>query len=102
MRFIDPRSFDFNDIHRPHPGPQENMQIGGVRCAISQIWPIKFREMLGENPADIHLRLLGLWGVINIITSIARGVSPCVRAPPSLTAKERMLWERSTYESGVR
>ena len=33
---------------------QENLQIGGVRCAISQIWP-KFREMLGENPADIHL-----------------------------------------------
>ena len=54
MRFIDPRIFDSNDIHRPHPGPQENMQIGGVRCAISQIWS-KFREMLGENPADIHL-----------------------------------------------
>ena len=54
MRFIDPRIFDFNDIHRPHPGPQENMQSGGVRCAISQIWP-KFREMLGENPADIQL-----------------------------------------------
>ena len=54
MRFIDPRIFDSNDIHRPHPGPQENLQIGGVRCAISQIWP-KFREMLGENPADIHL-----------------------------------------------
>ena len=43
MRFIDPRILDSNDIHRPHPGPQEN---GGVRCAISQIWP-KFREMLG-------------------------------------------------------
>ena len=54
MRFIDPRIFDSSDIHRPHPGPQENMQIGGVRCAISQIWS-KFREMLGENPADIHL-----------------------------------------------
>ena len=54
MRFIDPRMFDSNDIHRPHPGPQENLQIGGVRCAISQIWP-KFRKMLGENPADIHL-----------------------------------------------
>ena len=54
MRFIDPRIFDSNDIHRPHPGPQENLQIGGVKCAISQIWP-KFREMLGENPADIHL-----------------------------------------------
>ena len=54
MRFIDPRIFDSNDIHRPHPGPRENMQIGGVRCAISQIWS-KFREMLGENPADIHL-----------------------------------------------
>ena len=54
MRFIDPRILDSNDIHRPHPGPQENLQIGGVRCAISQIWP-KFREMLGENPADIHL-----------------------------------------------
>ena len=53
MRFIDPRIFDSNDIHRPQPGPQENMQIGGVRCAISQIWP-KFRDMLGENPADIH------------------------------------------------
>ena len=45
--------FDFNDIHRPHSGPQENMQIGGVRYATSQIWP-KFREMLGENLADIH------------------------------------------------
>ena len=49
-----PEDFYFNEIHRPHPGPQENMQIGGVRCAISQIWP-KFREMLGENPADIRL-----------------------------------------------
>ena len=89
MRFIDPRIFDSNDIHRPHPGPQENLQIGGVRCAISQIWP-KFREMLGENPADIHfdLRLLGLWGVMNIINGIARGVSPCVQAPPSLAAEE--------------
>ena len=76
------------------------MQIGGVRCAISQIWP-KFRKMLGENPADIH-RMLGLWGVMNIINGIARGVSPCVRAPPSLATEERMLWERSTYESGVR
>ena len=38
---------------------------------------------------------------MNIINSIARGVSPCVRAPPSLAAEERMLWERSTYESGV-
>ena len=54
MRFIDPMIFDSNGIHGPHPGPQENMQIGGVRCAISQIWP-KFREMLGEDPADIHL-----------------------------------------------
>ena len=36
------------------PTQEENMQIGGVRCAISQIWP-KFREMLGENLADIHL-----------------------------------------------
>ena len=59
--------------------------------------------MLGENPADIHfdLRLLGLWGVMNFINGIAGGVSPCVRAPPSLTAEERMLRERSTYESGV-
>ena len=54
MRFIDPRIFDSNEIHRPNPGPEENMQIGGVRGAISQIWP-KFREMLGENLADIHL-----------------------------------------------
>ena len=54
MGFIDPRIFDSNDIHRPHPGPQENIQIGGVRCAISQSWS-KFREMLGENPTDIHL-----------------------------------------------
>ena len=54
MRFIDLRIFDSNDVHRPHPGPQENLQIGGVRCAISQVWP-KFREVLGENPADIHL-----------------------------------------------
>ena len=30
------------------------------------------------------------------------GGSPCVRAPPSLAAEERMLWERSTYEGGVR
>ena len=51
MRFIGPRIFDLNDIHRPHPRPQENMQIGGVRGAIRP----KFREMLGENPADIHL-----------------------------------------------
>ena len=88
MRFIGPRIFDFNDIHRPHPGPQQNMQIGGVRCAISQISP-KFREMLGENPADIHfdLRLLALWGVMNIINGIARGVSQCVRAPPSLATE---------------
>ena len=54
MRFIDPRIFDFNEIHGPNPGPEENMQMGGLRGAISQIWP-KFREMLGENPADIHL-----------------------------------------------
>ena len=54
MRFIDLRIFDSNDIHRPDPGPHENMQIGGVRCAISRIWP-KFREMLGEDTADIHL-----------------------------------------------
>ena len=57
MRFIDLRIFDFNDIHRPHghPGPQENMQICGEGVpSISQIWP-KFREMLGENPADIQL-----------------------------------------------
>ena len=54
MRFIGPRNFDFNEIHGPNPGPEENMQIGGLRGAISQIWP-KFREMLGENPADIHL-----------------------------------------------
>ena len=103
MRFIDPRILDSNDIRRPHPEPQENMQIGGVRCAISQIWP-KFREMLGENrlTSTFDLRLLGLWGVMNIINGIARGVSPCVRAPPSLAAEERMLWERSTYESGVR
>ena len=26
MRFIDPRIFESNDIHRPHPGPQENLQ----------------------------------------------------------------------------
>ena len=97
MRFIDPRIFDFNDIHIPHPGPQENMQIGGVRCAISQIWP-KFKEMLSKIrlTSTFDLRLLGLWGVMNIINGIARGVSPCVRAPPSLAAEERMLWERST------
>ena len=80
MRFIDPRIFD---IRRPQPGPQENMQIGSVRCAISQIWP-KFREKLGENLADIHLwpLIAGLVGVMNIINGIARGFSPCVRAPP--------------------
>ena len=56
MRFIGPRSFDFNDIHRVGPRASRNMtcKIGGVRCAISQIWP-KFRGMLGENLADIHL-----------------------------------------------
>ena len=47
MRFIDPRIFYFNEIHGPNPGPEENMQIGGLRGAISQIWP-KFREMLGK------------------------------------------------------
>ena len=52
--------------------------------------------------STFDLRLLALWGVMNIINGIARGVSPCVRAPPSLAAEERMLWERSTYESGVR
>ena len=55
MRLIDPRIFGaFNEIHRPHTAPHENMQIDGVWCAISQIWP-KFREILGENLADIHL-----------------------------------------------
>ena len=46
------------------------MQSGGVRCAISQIWP-KFREMLGENPADIQLSppITGLVGVMNIINT---------------------------------
>ena len=36
---------------------------------------------------------------MNIIIGIARGFSSCVRAPPSLAAEERMVWERSTYES---
>ena len=27
MRFIDPRIFDFNDIHRHHPGPQDNKLV---------------------------------------------------------------------------
>ena len=36
----------------------------------------------------LTLRLLGLWGVMNIINGIARGVSPCVWAPPSLAAEE--------------
>ena len=78
------------------------MQIGGVRCAISQIWP-KFRECWAkiQLTSNFDLRLLGLWVVMNIINGIARGVSPRVRALPSLTAEERMLWERSTYESGV-
>ena len=38
---------------------------------------------------------------MNNINGIARGVIPCVRAPPSLATEERMLWERSTYEGGV-
>ena len=38
---------------------------------------------------------------MNIINGIARGVSPRVRAPPSLAAEERMLRERSTYEKVV-
>ena len=42
--------------------------------------------------STFDLRLLGLWGVMNIINGIARGVSPCVRAPPSLATEERMLW----------
>ena len=67
------------------------------------IWP-KFREILGENSADINFwpPIAGLVGVMNIINDIAGGGSPCVRAPPSLAAEERMLWERSTYEGGVR
>ena len=76
MRFIDPRVFILMIfIATTH----ENMQIGGVRCAISQIWP-KFREMLGENSADIHLRppIAGLVGVMNIINGICqRGLSMC-------------------------
>ena len=40
--------------------------------------------------------------LINPLSPIARGVSPCVRAPPSLATEEQMLWERSTDESGVR
>ena len=31
-------------------------------------------------------------GVMNIINGFARRISPCVRAPPSLAAEERMLW----------
>ena len=44
-----------------------------------------------KNPADLHL--LGLWVVLNIINGIARGGSPCVRAPPSLAPEERMMCE---------
>ena len=43
-----------------------------------------------------------LHGLVDIINGTARGCSPCVRAPPSLAPDERMLWERSTYEGGVR
>ena len=50
--------FDFNEIHWPQQGPQmgleENMQVDGVRYATTQIWS-NFREILGENPADLHL-----------------------------------------------
>ena len=76
---------------------KKNMQIDGVWCASSLKWPL-FREILGENPADIHLwpPISGLVGVMNILNGIARGGSPCVWAPPSLAAEERMLWERST------
>ena len=60
----------------------------------------KFREMLGHPPLTSDYWACG--GVMNIINGIARGVSPYVRDPPSLAAEERMLWERSTHESGVR
>ena len=76
----------------PTQGLKKTCKLG---CAISQIW-------LGERTSTFDLRLLGFWGVMNIINGIARGVSPRMRAPPSLAAEERMLWERSTYESGVR
>ena len=49
-----------------------------------------------------NVPIAGLVGVMNIINGIAIGVSPCVLAPPSLAAEEQMLWERSTYESGMR
>ena len=51
--------------------------------------------------STFDLRLLDLWGVMNIINSIPSGGSPRVRAPPSLAAEERMLCEGSTYEGGV-
>ena len=53
------------------------MQIDGVQCAIIRIRS-KFRKILGENPADIHLLIAGLVGVMNIINGIARGGSSCV------------------------
>ena len=94
-------------VHRPHQGPQtgrqESMQIDGVWCASSQNWPL-VREIPGENPADIHPLISDFWacGVMNIINGITRGASPCVQAPLSLAAEERMLWERSTYKCDVR
>ena len=94
MRFIDLRVFDFNDIHRPHPGPHANWWC--KMCHQSDL-----AQGNAGQKSTFDLRLLGLWGVMNIINGIARGVSPCVRAPPRLAAEERMLWERSTYESGV-
>ena len=52
-------------------GLQKNMQIDGAQCTTIQIQS-KFRECLGENPADIHfdLQQLGLLVVMNIINGI--------------------------------
>ena len=57
MRFIDLR---ISDIHRPHPGPQQNMQIGSVRCAIRSD-QVLGNAAVGENPADIHLLTSDCW-----------------------------------------
>ena len=65
------------EIHRPCRGPQmgphETMQMDGVWCASSQIWPkFRFREILGENPADIHIwppitGLVGSWISLTVL-----------------------------------
>ena len=75
LRFIVPKFlFYFSEIHRPHRGPQENMQIDGV-CVPS----VRSGPTLGKFWAKIwltstfDLRLLGLWGSWISLTVLPEG-----------------------------